>query len=347
MKKRVPLQVREHLIHFMLGGSINLSSYDVKFLQSIENNIHNKLPLTTNQVALFERLVKKYTRQLAKNGLDEKYVKTLEWTNPIIESIPAYTEAHISIEEDFIFFRAPYKKEFIKAFREVDPNAFIWNKENRRYEASFSTYSLKILVEMAYKYYEVVNHCPITCELLKSLYDYDAVEIWAPTLIKCNGRLIIAGINEVIDKLLGEIELKEDVKTMSLMADYRIDVHSSVLGHSKKLQYASQYSVQADVTELHNIIDLVIELGCDCCYLIGTPINFSPLYHDATIAEKLKDYGIVLKRTSIHRDTKYNDENYKYPVLIQFSLPSSIASSYEHRLKKIFRLTNSAPINVK
>lgn len=343
------IKTKEHLVHYMLS-SINLSTYDIKFFQNIEQFVHGGKSLTTNQIALLEKLLNKYSKQLTKAGFYKELVDMLPWSTTIIESVPAYTEAHISIEDEKIAFRAPYKKAFVSKFRDTPLNPFVWDKFNRQYEAPFDTYALKVLVEVAYQYYEVVNHCPVTKSLLEDLYEFDSVTIWEPTLVNCNGNLLIAASNEVLDELLRDVELKLDVQTLAILSEYRIKVHPSLTHDDKKLYYASRFVIEADNSELESVIDTLIELQCDMIYFVGAQHGYVMLNND-TVKTKLRDAGIGISQS---RRYQKKPESCRYPVYFQFSLPASAAKSHgflnglaSSAVRKIVMFANSTPVNVK
>lgn len=335
------LSTKEHLVYFMQTGVMRLSNYDLKFVQNIHHFTLQQKSITSNQVALFDKLVVKYERQFKKQNLTLDFLQKLPWTTKIIQSDPIYTDAYISIIDDVIHFRAPYNKNFIANFRKLDYNPFVWKREDKRYEAKFSTPALKILVHLVHHFYPIVHYCPVVTELLNTIQEYDSVKYWQPTLIKVNGNFIISATNKYVDEAIKHIILTNDLNTMVDLSEYGIAMDDNLLEDKDKLNFVSDYIHEIELSKIDKIFDYLKELKCDGVYFSG---------HSLLIKKDLKEkvYEIT---TNIHNlsDTPQSRRlhNYNFPVVIQFSSMISGTKLQTNGIKKVIKIINSNPIDIK
>lgn len=347
------ITTKEHLLHFMQSGFMRLSKYDLKFVQNLLHIINQSNTITSNQESLFKKLLEKYQRQLEKHQFTAQVISNLPWVAKIKPSDPYYTEAYIEIVDNQIYFKSPYNKNFISSFRDITANPFKWVKDKRRYEAPFNTLSLRCIVNVSAKHYPIVNYCPITIKLLNTLLEFDDVTIWDPTLIKVNDNYIIAGCNQYLHDAIQHIPLNDDLKTLSLLAEYGIKAHESVTNNDPKLLFASQFIPSVDYLSVDEVIRWLAELGCDYVLLENLGID---IVYRKTIRTKLSDVGITVfdsinKFTQLFTEEVPTDEikesmpKAKFPVKIEFS---TFQISEHHRsLRKVIKMTNSTPINIK
>ena len=94
------MENKDQLICFFLSGKISLSQYDYKFMSNLLSLAKNRNRVTTNQAGLFSKLIGKYARQLAKQGLNSNELSALPWKTEVVESTEEYTGAKVMIEDD-------------------------------------------------------------------------------------------------------------------------------------------------------------------------------------------------------------------------------------------------------
>lgn len=342
------IKTKEHLLHFMQSGFMSLSKYDLKFVQNLLHIASNSNAITTNQEWLFKRLLEKYKRQLEKHQFTTTVIEALPWVAKIKPSDPHYTEAYIEIENSQIYFKAPYNKNFINSFREMLNNPFKWDKENRRYSAIFSTLALKCVVNASAKHYPIINYCPITIKLLNSLLVFEHTRVWDPTLVKVNDSYIIAGANEAVITATNDILLNDDLRTLSTLAEYGVTIDPSITKDDPKLLFASQFRPQVDYVNVDTVISWLVELGCDGVILDNLGID---LTYRKAIKAKLGASGISAYDNAFflnHMSSKTKADVVKsllYPVKIEFSTFQTLGNT--KNLKKVIKMTNSTPINIK
>lgn len=324
----------EQLLHFM-KSTIQLSRYDETFI----DNLSKLSQVTTNQVILFHTLLEKYRRQFANHDQYVEKLVDLDWNVTVVESSPRYTNGHITIENDMIYFTCPFNKNFIDAFRKEPSNKFLFNKEARRYEAPYGQYSLKILLNVSSKFY-TVNLCPVTATLYKQVTDYETAKYWAPILKRVNGRLYILGMNDSLNRALGDIELNTDLTTLAVLSSYGIEIDKELYGDSILDKVSTKSYVEVENSEIAELAASLKAIKCDMAYITG--VSLLNVGKKALI-EALQKENVPYCDT--HNETTTTDISYKMPVLIKFKKLSGVTPG--SRVSKIVYLVNSLPIDIK
>lgn len=335
----VPIQTKEHLIYFMQCGMMRLSKYDLHFMQNLHMLVTSKSPITTNQVALFEKIVGKYSRQLNKHGLTTDKLSVLTWETTVVPSDKKYTEAYITIENDKIYFRSPFNKKFLEKFNRITFNTFKWVRESKHYESDFSTEALKFIINISKDFYPVINYCTITSELLNTVEKFNA-RYWQPTLIQHQGRFIIAAINQHLDLCLHDVKLNDDPECLSILSTHGVKVDNAVTKNDPLLEFASSYFVEIDYTNLDNLITYLHAVKCDCVFIAGHGIATQ---YKRNIINKIKESNIdVDEKVNTLLDEKLKER--KNPMVI---FTTSDIFNVAYKFQKVIKMTNSLPINIK
>jgi hypothetical protein len=332
------LKTAEHIIHFMRSGSIKLSRYDGRFI----DNLAVLKEVTTNQVALFNKLIHKYRRQFSKHEMFVEKLVELPWTMKIVESAPYHTNGYIFIENDVILFRCPFNRNFINKFRNNTSNYFVWNKERKVYQATFGPHNLRVVMTLTKEFFPNLTYCDNVKELLDPLKEYSEFKYWNPTLVKANNRYYIAGINEYLNEALGDIELNTEPATLAKLCLHGVDVDIEELHTNPKLLFAAEFNPVVERNELENIIPWLNELGCDIVLLYG---NVSSA-HDSGISKLFSKYGIKTQDANVFRTMQREAvQNYKFAVSLRAR--STDSRDYDNIISKAIRIVNSEPINIK
>lgn len=327
----VELKSIEQLLYFM-KGHIHLSRYDEKFIE----NVSTLIKVTTNQVVLLHTLILKYRRQFVKHELDVDKLVNLPWNITVIESSPQFTDGYITIENNLISFRSPFNKNFISEFRKQEINPFLWDKDRRIYEAPYGTNALKLLVNIAAKYYKNIHFCPITSSLLDSVKEYFDVKYWNPTLVNINGMLMIAAANEPLMNALSNIELNTDPRTLSILSWYGVNISDDITKDNSKLQFAGSYHANVEITNYYDLVQWLKELQCDCVKMSSVNVSMG---HRSNLVKELEANNIPIDNSS-------DDTKYKFPVEIRFR-HTAINTNTTRNIRKIIQMVNSEAITVK
>ena len=330
----VELKSIEQVLYFM-KSHIQLSRYDETFI----DNISTLIQVTTNQVKLLHSLLFKYRRQFAKHELFVEKLVELPWNGiTVVESSPQYTNGHVSILDDVIYFRCPFNRNFIDDFRKATLNNFTWNKEKRYYSAPYNIYSLKLILASANKFFANVHLCEVTQELINNVEQYKDVKYWHPTLVKRNGSLYIIASNEYLETALGDLKLTEDESTFVTLTKYGVTIDSEFCTNDE-LRFKYNPIVDAEQSKLLEWIGWLKSINCDMVYLSG--VSVISLLKKKTI-EVLDELDIPY--TDLTHSVPV--DKYKFPVLIKFK--KNAETSFDpNKIYKIINIVNSTPINVK
>lgn len=330
----VELKSIEQVLYFM-KNHIHLSRYDEKFIE----NISTLIKVTTNQVVLLHKLIFKYQRQFAKHELYVEKLVDLPWNGiTLVESSPQYTNGHVSIINDTIYFKCPFNRNFIDEFRKATLNNFTWDKDKRHYAASYNIYSLKLLITTANKFFASVHLCDVTKELIDDVEQYKDVKFWHPTLVRRNENLYIAASNEYLENALGDLKLTEDVSTLVTLTKYGVTI-SPEFCDDEKSKFMYTPVVDAEQSKLEEWIGWLKLLDCDMVYLSG--VGSISLSKKKTI-EVLDMYSIPYTDLS----QAVPADKYKFPVLIKFKKVTEIFTD-PSKVYKIIYVVNSTPVDVK
>jgi len=296
--------------------------------------------LTSNQVKLFNLLTKKYKKQLDKHKITQGMIEHMPWATKIIPSTPEFTNAQIKIENNHIYFRAPFNKHFLVGLRKDNlVNTFVWNKDLKRYESPFSTHALKVIVSVSQEHYKAITHCEVTNNLLNTVKQYNA-PYWEPTLVPYNDRYIIAASNSFLDEAIKDIELSNDVKCLSKLTEHGVKIDSNIINGNEKLKFASEYEPTIDFVNFDLIGQWLYELRCTTVYYTGTARkNF--MYITETVDRVLSNLNIKLKGYSTNLEMLKSE----YTVLLAWG--HNTPTIYNHQFNKIIKMKNSTPITIK
>ena len=335
----IELNNKEHLVYYMVSN-LRLSRYDIRFLQNLEKIIVDKKRITSNQVGLVEKLIEKYERQFIKNQLFISELLKLPWKTLVVETTEEYTSAHIGILDDNIILKTPYNKLFIASFRSLSQSSFIWDNENKYYIADLSTFSLKLAINVATKFFTEVRYSDTVRKLLDQLEYYKDVKYWEPTLVNSNGNYIIACSNSGLDNSIQHIKLNTELTTLAELVRYGIHIDESILLTDEK-RFAGSYNPKVELTNICDIVPWLKNIKCDYVTVSGVGLSTSVKFKN-DLKQALELAGIRYNdsgRMMIHDNTS----KYKFPVLIKFKL---ISDTDHANTAKVINVVNSQPVNL-
>lgn len=329
------MRTKDDLLSFLIKGYVHLSKKDYGFFSNLQYLIKDNQKITSNQAKLFDKLILKYQRQLKKNNLNVDILTKLSWVVPVVETSPEYLEAKISIIGDMIQIKSPFNSKFIQHFRKIYPNPFVWNKDNKAYEAEYSTFALKTAVSNVGKYYDNVKYCETTNQLLKDLQYYDTATYWNPTLVKSGNNFYIAAVNESLLNSISNICLDDTPLTLFTLSKYGIDIDESIIQEDKFKKFASQYEVIVDLEDVSTLALWLKNLKVDQVYTARDVI------YNKTISNEVKT---ALLNQNLNLKSYITDIDAGVNVLIK---NTTYAYMEIKNIDKIIHLTNSRTINVK
>jgi hypothetical protein len=248
----------------------------------------------------------------------------------------------ISIDNDKILLTLPFSKKFIKDLRSQEIFSLYWNRTHSRYETTFSTDNFKKLIQVVATHFSNIEYCSATKELLNTIARYKSVKYWQPTLVCSNGFYYIAACNQYIHDAIKDIPLNSDVKTISLLAEYGITIDNELIGSDNKLIFASEFLTRFDYDNTQSIVQWLKDIDCDCVIFASRPYTWVGI----TLYTDLKKQGlhVTIAYDELYSYLKYNE--IKRPVMIKF-LSNYTPLDYNLNIKKVIKITNSLPVDVK
>ena len=329
----VDLKTSEHVAHFM-KKNISLSRFDERFV----TNLLSLSQITTNQIELFYKIVFKYRRQFVKHELDVDQLIYLPWSIMVVESSPQYTTGHVTIENNKIYFRSPYNKNFLNLFKKEPNNHFVWDRDTKQYEATYSLHQLKLLLNVASKFYKDMFYCDTTNIILNELKKYQSAIYWQPTLSRVNNNLYILASNSCLDEALGNMVLNTDSNTIATLVYHGVTIDESVYDvNDTKQRFIANMFPEIEVSDALTIVPWLDEIGCDAVYLNSYRYTHTEVVkHMIDLLQKTK-IDIILEDTIIKK--KYN-----FPVVIGFK---GNANMLTQKFAKIVRMVDSTLVEIK
>jgi hypothetical protein len=327
---------------FMLIN-IRLSRYDLQFVNNLTNMIGVKNTITTNQDSLFKKIALKYRKQYTQQKFDIDTLLLLPWKCNVIESSPQYTNASISIIKDKIIFRSPFSKSFLTALKKKPIHSMEWLKDKRQYEISYGPTTLKELITMSADYFNTIDYCSITRQIIDSLSEYESVKYWEPTLVYNNGYFYVAACNQILYDTIQNIPLTNDLKMVADYVQHGIKISPSVIEHfvnfenPMKVALAVNYRIECEINDLADTIKWLSEMGCDGITEPNRGTKQLFLLNGSTEA--------LLEELNVEIIKNQSDLNsYNKPVIIHYRSYGFMESA--HKVFKMIKCVNSEPVNL-
>jgi hypothetical protein len=338
----------EEVLDLMLNH-VSLSRYDQKFFYNLQlTNVLPRKAITSNQAALFTKVVKKYKKQLSTLNYDADQLSEISWTLPIIQSSPEFTHAQISVENNELILRCPFKQAFVQEFR--DHSVMVWNREKRLYNTEYGLYKLKLIINCVMKHYNEIKFCDTIQNIINEISIYDESQCWDPTLVKCNDRLYIANLNESLNNATKHIELSTSLNTLAILCSYGIKIsyklQKQLLSeHSiEDLHFAVNRQVTHEVSDVEGLAEKLKKINCD--YALHASLMYAKEdVHD--FAKALVQHINFPVETSNMRKITWNSNKYEMPVLLKSMSSYSFAGFGSPYAAKVINLVNSNPIEIK
>lgn len=316
-------------------SNIRMSRYDDQFANNLTLYITQHGRITSNQHALFKKVASKYVRQFNQHKLNVNELLALSWSVNIVESIPEHTGASIQIDNDLIYFKSPYNKNFITAYRKNPIHTMLWHSDTRRYTLTYSPTTLRDLIYMASDYYEVINYCPITKGIIEQLGEYDSIKYWVPTLTYNNGYYCVKAINTHLYEAIKDIPINDDLQTIALLVKHGVKIDDSVINHLSetndptKVKFAATFHIEFELKHMDIALDWLSELGCDGVSELKVFVRTRDILNNLNITMPLNDLS-----------------NCVNPVIIYNKGGLSMIDDRPKHLLKLIKCVNSEPVDL-
>lgn len=339
---KVKPTTKEQLVYY-LSTNISLGTYDKRFISNlITMYVTPNKPVTTNQNELLEKIVLRYSRQLAKQEISADEMNKLSWTLTPIQSSPKYTEAHLSIVDDNIELRSPFKSEFIKQFREIP--YVNWNRELKTWMVPYCEESLFVVTKIVNKHYNTVNYDTNVKHILEQVSMYEDIKYWAPTLVKTNNKLYVMACNESLLNAIKDIELSDDYHIICRLIHHGINIDESVYKDSSDIDLFLKVMNDNPSFDIHSdeLIKYLVAIKTDFVLIREWQFGENRVLYSnlkKNLTENNIPYEIVERRKNLSVDLK----NYKLPIAVGNMSTAMVSSNL---VAKTITLTNSNEITI-
>lgn len=341
---KVKPTTKEQLTYYLLMN-ISLGTYDKRFLNNLQSYFPVKKPITTNQAELLDKITLRYFKQLKRKEIDANEMVKLPWGLEPIDSIPEYTDAFCTINDDVIEIRTPYKKDFITELKGIDLQ-LDWNRETKTWCIIFCEYTLKHVIDCLDKHFQVIRYCDKTVDIISNFADYEEATCWDPTLKLVNGNLLIAGINSSVNEATKHIPLTLSAETFAKLAMYGVVIDTNLVEHINDEQlakFAIEHNTVYSYKDIPILIENLVKIGCD--FILVSETRLSSNDWITQLGELCEESKIPYKVKRRAENVKIDFKQYACPVIINTGMWSSM--SIIPCTAKIINLANSNPVNIK
>jgi hypothetical protein len=343
---KVKPNTKEQLVDYMLKH-LSLGTYDKKFCSNLLLvHVSKQRPVTSNQADLLDKIVSRYHKQLSKKEIDSNEMVSLPWTLQPIESLPQYTQAHISIADvdtnPYIVIHSPFKKSFVKEVRELEYAK--WDREERFWMAPATEKNIKTLITITNHHYDNVNYCIETQTILDHVSTYESLKYWEPTLVKINDNFYVVATNDALMEAISHITLNDEPYNIARLVRMGINIDKSLIT-DKKISLAADNAPSIEQFDIGTIIDYLLSIKADMVILaewfgpnkgfimeLANNLNANKIEHVLVKSKRVNDFNIDLRK-------------YEMPVKINLGIWQN-----DNRLLylgKTINLVNSNPIDIK
>jgi hypothetical protein len=342
---KVKPTTKEQLIYYLINN-VSLGTYDRRFLSNLESMfLTNNRPLTTNQADLLNKIVHRYSRQLAKYELSANELVTLPWTKQPVESLPQFTETHLILVDDELILRSPYKSTFVKDFKKLDIQGK-WEHDDRLWRIPASTHTLKVVKNCIEKHYSKINYCEDISSALDTISHLDTANSWKPTYVYTNGNFLVSCANEYLLEAIRDIAFDLTLDTLARLVAYGITIDQTVIDKFKEkfiedeILFASDFTSKIEMND-STLGSMLVKLKPDIV-LFSEYISGARAYLN-TVKRYLSDNNMNFADVSFNKTVDVT--KYDYVILVESGI--SIKQQSLPYVGKSVQIVVSKPITIK
>jgi len=335
------IKTLEHLVYFMQVGRIKLSPTDLKFITNLNFNLIKGEKVTTNQIALFEKLITKYQRQLSKCKLTADKISKLQWTTAnIVASDTMFTQPYLHIDKNVIYFKSPFNTKFIQQIKNLE-SKYIWDRDKKHYTCEYGTFAFKEIVQLAEKHYSIVNYCDVSQTLLNTTSELQH-NYWNPTLVKGKANYFICASNQSLNEATKSIPLSDDLKSLSDLSRFGVEIAENIKQTGAKYKFAGEYQTEININDLDDVISWLVEMSVDC---VGVVLeNTIPLPLKLKVHEQCKLNNIEVINLKSMRLANIPSN---FQRIVAFCFSNKLEFPQNSNIIKVVKVNNTNPIDIK
>ena len=327
----------------LLISHISLSRYDKRFMVNLQIlNVNTRKPITTNQLALYKKVVTKYHRQLLKMNHNSVELAELPWEVEPVQSDEFLSKAHLHIMDgNKLTLHSPYRPKFVKEFRELA--LMQWQHDDKYYLSDYSLYKLRSVLDIVNKHYVDVIYCDEIRKVLTEINQYREMKYWEPTLIKRQGNLYIAANNDSINEVLQDIKLEDTFECLMSLTRYGIKIDEDILDNytDMEIKLISSHEIKHEMNDLKGLRGLLEKIGCDFVMCLGGLSNENAYKLKKTL--RRWNFTVGDNREKNSNVTPEVLKSKKHPVLIKYTSMgyTTVGGKF---MSRVIQLVNTEPI---
>lgn len=219
-------QNRNEATSWMLAY-INLSRYDRKFFADIwSKKITQNIALTHGQNLLWEKVLKKYHRQITSHQTTVDNLLSLEWPVQPMEFVSHYLTKQVWIQEEKICVQFPFNPKMVEEMRELktketkfqrNDHKEIWtfSHEEKIWYIALNTKTARTIYQFAKKFDLQLDQT--FQNLVSSMEQVGPRDHWLVQLREVNGRYYVNNINDQLHEQLCEYDFSIDIPTLNFI----------------------------------------------------------------------------------------------------------------------------------
>jgi len=268
----------------LTGGWLNnpilsLARYDVDVIQKMSEQCLANIALTERQAALAQKIILKYTRQLAKKNIDTSPVENPVYRQPI--RVMDYS-CRLFIKDDMLHMKFPYNGSFIeqiRAFGKESQGRSHWNPEVKAWTIALTEYNLNWVAAFAQVHnFEIDHDVTVLVNLITEMEATNyRIELYVEdNLLKLSNAP--DSLQEYIDTNLGGVHFDNLLR----LVDY-----SSILGYTVDANLESAIAQEYGYRFLHLVANR--ELKVDPSSMLAED-NLQSIVDYATMCNRLPIY---------------------------------------------------------
>lgn len=336
---------REEFLQYIITSNLKFNKYDYRFLNNLSLLIVKNKHVSTNQNALFEKLVNKYKKQLKYAGILIENILILNWTVEIVESTSEFTEAFLSLRDNRLELKLPFSKKFIDVFHDTEKFTYkfttdkklVWNTIHKCYQGEFNTYNLRFVNEVVPKFFKL-NYCPALTKIVNQLNRYEN-KYYDPTYVKIKNKFYVLASNNILDKAIENITFDDSPATLLQLSQYGIQIHESVSQQDDFLLFAGSVQNQIDTVNVDILVDYLKRLSVRSI-ILNVRLTKNPIYKPTVdvLTENFEVYYYKYFANEIQNFTK--------PAVLIKGVHLSGIDATKLQVQKIITLVSSTAIKL-
>lgn len=335
----------DNLLRFMLSN-IRLATYDATALNNFWfTRVSKGLPLTTNQDALFRKILKTYRRQLLHLGINTDNIADIQWKIPPVETSADFQIARVRLEDSNLIIKTPYHKKFIEIM--TNQSVFLWSKSSKHYIAPFSPGAFKQAYHTVRMFFDHVEWSNDLKVMLDNFAKHESSCDWNPTAHHINGRIIVSCLTNQLNDLLPKV-LPVDIKTVARLQTFGIlispELVEAVSTNPTERKLLSSRIGSIDKEHLNELLSFLSKTECDFVQ--------SEFPEKSAISKTVRNWALSTNTKSSIKGTgtglylPFNsDSTFSNAVYLHFTSSSSV-SQRAALFARLVKITDSTPINL-